>query len=79
MADKDYGIYAATVLAGNDPTNMGRLHVFVPGVISAGTWAAACQPYRAPPPTPPVNTTVWVMFQGGDPNYPVWMGCAAGA
>jgi hypothetical protein len=23
---------------------------------------------------PAVEQTVWVMFQGGDPNFPVWMG-----
>lgn len=23
---------------------------------------------------PKVNQKVWVMFQGGDPNFPVWMG-----
>lgn len=80
-----YGIYRATVLAQNDPMNMGRLQVFVQSVISGGTWASACQPYGSisqsfgGPPNqnlPPVGTTVWVMFEEGDPNYPVWMGCA---
>ena len=22
------------------------------------------------------ETEVWVMFEGGDPSHPVWMGCA---
>jgi hypothetical protein len=24
--------------------------------------------------TPKLNDGVWVMFEGGDPNFPVWMG-----
>jgi hypothetical protein len=23
---------------------------------------------------PNINQKVWVMFEGGDPNFPVWMG-----
>ena len=77
MAEKYYGIYAGTVLGRSDPANLGRLQVLVPGVVGGGTWAASCQPYHSTA-IPPVNTKVWVMFQGGDPNYPVWIGCAAG-
>ncbi len=78
MAEQYYGIYAGTVLGGNDPTNKGRIQVFVPNVISGGTWAASCLPYNSASATPPVGTAVWVMFEEGDPNYPVWMGCAPG-
>jgi hypothetical protein len=24
---------------------------------------------------PPVGTNVWVEFEGGDPDYPIWSGC----
>ena len=77
MADNYYGIYRGSVLAGNDPMNKGRLQVFVQSVISGGTWAEACQPYGSTSNLPPIGTTVWVMFEEGDPNYPVWMGCAS--
>jgi hypothetical protein len=77
MADNYYGIYRGSVLARNDPMNRGRLQVFVQSVISGGTWAEACQPHGSTSNLPPVGTTVWVMFEEGDPNYPVWMGCAS--
>jgi hypothetical protein len=75
MAELYYGIYSGTVLSSSDPTNRGRLQVFVQSVISGGTWAAACQPYGSSN-LPPVGAAVWVMFEEGDPNFPVWMGCA---
>ena len=24
---------------------------------------------------PPIGANVWVEYEGGDPNYPVWVGC----
>jgi uncharacterized protein involved in type VI secretion and phage assembly len=24
---------------------------------------------------PPVNSNVWVEFEQGDPDYPIWSGC----
>ena len=75
MADTYYGVYRGKVLARNDPMNMGRLQVFVPSILSGSTWAEACQPYGATSNLPPVGTTIWVMFEEGDPNYPIWIGC----
>lgn len=77
MADQFYGIYAGKVMSSRDPINRGRIQVFVPGVSGGSTWAAACQPYKSSSAPPPIGTPVWVMFEEGDPNYPVWMGCAA--
>ena len=28
---------------------------------------------------PPVGANVWVEFEGGDPDYPIWSGCFWGA
>ena len=30
---------------------------------------------RASSPIPPVGANVWVEFEGGDPDYPIWSGC----
>ncbi len=59
----------------------------VPDVSSLipSTWAEACVPLAGPtgPPmgvfmVPPIGAGVWVEFETGDPNYPVWVGCRWG-
>ena len=73
MAEKLYGIYAGTVVNANDPEGRARLQVVLQGRSSSG-WARPCRPY-SDSATPPIGTEVWVMFEDGDPLYPVWMGC----
>jgi uncharacterized protein involved in type VI secretion and phage assembly len=68
------GLYRATVLNNQDPEQRGRIQVLVPAITGQGSgWAAACQPVGGGKP-PPVGATVWVMFENGDPTYPVWLG-----
>jgi len=74
MAEKFYGIYLGTVLNANDPEKRGRLQVMVPSRAVSG-WAYPCRPYKVSA-TPPAGAEVWVMFEDGDPSYPVWMGCS---
>jgi uncharacterized protein involved in type VI secretion and phage assembly len=42
-------------------------------------WAVPCTPYAAPQAgfllLPPVDALVWIEFEAGDPNYPIWSGC----
>jgi hypothetical protein len=72
-----YGIYRGTVTSAADPTMKGRLQVSVPAVGGmANSWAAPCRDYRSTA-TPPVGSPIWVMFEGGNPTFPVWMGCAS--
>lgn len=72
-----YGIYRALVVNTGDPQNFGRVQVSVPSVNNIGVdWAMPCKEYRSKA-MPPVGSQVWVMFEGGDPLYPVWMGCMA--
>lgn len=76
-----FGLYSGTVLINIDPLGLGRLVVRVPAVLGAvpSTWARPCLPaagrqsgtYVVPEP----NAGVWVAFEGGDPEQPVWMGC----
>ncbi|HJV61273.1 MAG TPA: phage baseplate assembly protein V [Albitalea sp.] len=85
--DRFYGVYEATVTVNVDPMLRGRLQLIVPDVHSfiPTTWAEPCAPLAGPsgPPmgvymVPPPGTGVWVMFQHGDPDKPVWMGCRFG-
>jgi hypothetical protein len=72
-----YGIYRGSVMNTADPLMKGRIQVSVPAIAAvAGSWAMPCRAYGSTA-RPPVGTVVWVMFEGGDPSCPVWMGCAA--
>jgi uncharacterized protein involved in type VI secretion and phage assembly len=76
-----FGKYRGQVENNLDPQNMGRVQVSVPAVLGQGTlsWAMPCTPYAGPDvgffTVPPVGANVWVEFEGGDPNYPIWTGC----
>lgn len=81
------GKYRATVLQNIDPEQRGRLQLMVPDVLGPlpSTWAEACVPLAGPtgPPmgvymVPPIGAGVWVEFERGDPNFPVWVGCRWG-
>jgi uncharacterized protein involved in type VI secretion and phage assembly len=83
-----FGKYRGTVLNNVDPMQVGRLLVEVPDVtgLTPSTWAAPCAPLAGPtgPPmgvflVPPIGAGVWVEFEQGDANYPVWVGCRWGA
>jgi uncharacterized protein involved in type VI secretion and phage assembly len=87
-AGKYYGKYRGTVINNVDPQLTGRLLVQVPDVLEVvpSTWAEPCVPLAGPtgPPmgiylVPPVGAGVWVEFEQGDPNYPIWSGCRWGA
>ncbi|MFY9720117.1 MAG: phage baseplate assembly protein V [Candidatus Cybelea sp.] len=75
-----YGIYRATVVENVDPMFLGRLLVIVPDVggITPSTWAMPCVPIAGKQMgvfvVPQLGAGVWVQFEGGDPDYPVWTG-----
>jgi hypothetical protein len=69
-----YGIYRGIVAHNVDPLGQMRLQVQVPQVLGQNAvWAMPCIPAGAAT-LPAVGRLVWVAFEGGDPNYPVWMG-----
>jgi uncharacterized protein involved in type VI secretion and phage assembly len=78
---KYYGKYRGTVLMNIDPLQIGRLLVQVPDVFGAGTssWAVPCVPLAGKQTgawfVPTVGAGVWVEFEKGDPDYPIWNGC----
>jgi hypothetical protein len=88
MNKKYFGKYRGTVLNNVDPELRGRLMLTVPDVLGAipSSWAEPCVPLAGPtgPPmgiyfVPPIGAGVWVEFEAGSPDYPIWSGCRWGA
>jgi hypothetical protein len=77
-----FGKYRGSVVLNVDPLEQGRLLVRVPDVtgILTSNWALPCVPLAGinmgtsfvPPP---VGASVWVEFEQGDPQMPIWVGC----
>jgi len=76
-----YGKYRGTVLNNVDPMQIGRIQVVVPDVSSVlpSSWAMPCVPVGGINTgmftVPPIGAGVWVEFEHGDPDYPIWTGC----
>ena len=75
-----YGIYRGTVVNNIDPMQMARIMVTVPDVggITPSTFAMPSVPMAGKQMghfcVPQIGAGVWVQFEGGDPDYPVWTG-----
>lgn len=70
-----YGKYRGRVESVIDPMGLMRIRVTVPAVLDeAAVWATPCVPvgYLG---VPAVGSGVWVEFEGGDTDYPIWSGC----
>lgn len=87
-SDLFYGKYRGTVVNNIDPKQLGRLLVQVPDVLglTPSSWAEPCVPLAGPTGTkmgvylvPPIGAGVWVEFEQGDPNNPIWVGCRWGS
>jgi len=78
---KFYGKYRGTVLNNIDPMQIGRLMVQVPDVggLIPSSWAMPCFPITGKQMgaymIPQIGTGVWVEFEQGNPDYPIWSGC----
>lgn len=76
-----FGKYRGKVTANKDPLHLGRVQVAVPAVFGEGksSWAMPCTPYAGKDiglfMVPPKDTNIWVEFEAGDPDYPIWSGC----
>jgi hypothetical protein len=78
---KFYGKYRGKVERNLDPLQQGRLQVSCPSVLGDGrlAWAMPSVPYAGPQVglfvVPPENANVWVEFEEGNPDNPIWAGC----
>ena len=85
MSEKFYGKYRGMVLNNIDPMQMNRLLVQVPDVagLIPTTWAMPCVPVagiqNGMVALPMIGSGVWVEFEHGDPDYPIWVGCFWGS
>lgn len=75
-----YGIYRGTVVNNVDPLQTARIQVMVPDVKGPfpATWAMPCVPFTGKQMgafmLPQLGSGVFVQFEAGDPQRPVWTG-----
>jgi uncharacterized protein involved in type VI secretion and phage assembly len=80
-----FGKYRGMVLNNVDPMQMGRLMVQVPDVLglAPSSWAMPCFPVTGRQmgfwSIPQIGTGVWVEFEQGDIEHPIWTGCWYGS
>lgn len=75
-----YGIYRGSVINNVDPMMMSRIMVTVPdaGGATPSTWAMPSVPFSGKQMgafmVPQIGAGVWIQFEAGDPDKPVWTG-----
>lgn len=82
---KFWGKYGGTVVNNIDPEMRGRIQAIVPAVsnVALTSWALPCLPvaglqtgmFAVPIP----GSKVWIEFENGDPDHPIWTGCFYGS
>lgn len=76
-----YGKYRGKVANNVDPMQLGRIQITVPAVLGDGrlSWALPCVAFAGYRVglfmLPPVGANIWVEFEAGDPDSPIWSGC----
>ena len=80
-ANNYYGKYRGVVTDNQDPDRRGRVKLIVPSVLDdqVTDWALPCSPYGGVPQqglfmVPDIDSQVWVEFEEGDINRPIWVG-----
>ncbi len=79
------GKYRGVVVNNVDPLQIGRLQVQVPDVtgLAPATWAMPCAPVAGMQngmfAMPMIGSGVWVEFEQGCIDYPIWVGCFWGS
>lgn len=75
-----FGKYRGTVINNVDPMQMGRIQAMVPDVsgLVPTSWAMPCMPFGGINAgmfaVPIIGAGVWIEFEQGDPDYPIWVG-----
>jgi uncharacterized protein involved in type VI secretion and phage assembly len=82
---KYYGKYRGTVVNNVDPMQTARIQALVPDVsnVALSSWAMPCLPVAGLQmglhSVPPIGAGVWIEFEKGDQDYPIWVGCFYGS
>ena len=78
---KRYGKYRGSVTNNQDPEKRGRIRLRIPSVLGdqETDWALPCSPFGGVAAygffaVPEVDAQVWVEFEEGDLEFPVWVG-----
>lgn len=85
MSNQFYGKYRGTVTDIKDPLMTFRVRAKVPDVMGdlESGWAMPCVPFGGSGmgffALPKVGAGVWIEFEHGDPDYPIWSGCWFGS
>lgn len=85
MSERYFGKYRGMVVNNLDPMQLGRIMAQVPDVkgLTPSTWAMPCVPLTGKQCgtwfVPQVGAGVWIEFEQGDPDFPVWTGCFWGS
>ena len=75
-----YGKYRGTVVNNIDPMQIGRIQAMVPDVsgLLPTSWATPCLPVTGVQngtfTVPPIGAGVWIEFEQGNPDRPIWVG-----
>jgi uncharacterized protein involved in type VI secretion and phage assembly len=75
-----FGKYRGLVIDNLDPLQIGRIQAQVPDVLgeTPSSWALPCIPAAGIQAgcfiVPPIGSQVWIEFEQGDPDFPIWTG-----
>ena len=78
--ERFYGKYRGVVVNNIDPLQTGRIQASVPDVANSipTSWALPCLPIGGIQSgiyvVPAVGSGVWIEFEQGDPDHPIWCG-----
>lgn len=81
QAQQFFGKYRGTVVNNIDPEQRGRIQAIVPAVsgMIPTSWAMPCLPIAGKQEgffaVPQIGSGVWMEFEEGDPDKPIWVGC----
>lgn len=80
LGQRFFGKYRGEVISTDDETNRARLKVRCAAVLGdQEVWAMPAVPYAGKSvgffALPPAESSVWVEFEGGNINQPIWAGC----